>query len=236
MLIVMTPTLRPPRAPRPLWVSVLWTAVRIGVIAAVAFGLATAMDWALGSARDVAEDISTGMMIGAIAVFLIVYAVLIAVPFVPGIEIGIALLVFRGETVAPFVYLATLAGLALAYGAGQCLPDRWLHRLFQDLRLHRACRLIERIAPMSRADRLVALESALPRWAHALTGRGRYVLLAVLLNIPGNGLIGGGGGLALLAGLSRVFHPGWTVLTIGLAVLPVPLMVWIWGGAMLGLG
>ncbi|MEL7461276.1 MAG: hypothetical protein AAGJ39_09980, partial [Pseudomonadota bacterium] len=39
----MTPALRPPRAPRPLWVSVLWTAVRIGVVASVAFALATAM-------------------------------------------------------------------------------------------------------------------------------------------------------------------------------------------------
>ena len=236
MLAGMTPVQPPARETPPLHLSLLRTAVRLVVIAGAAFGLAMAMDWALGSASGIADDISTGMMIGAIAFFLVVYALLIAVPFVPGIEIGIALLVFRGEAVAPYVYLATLAGLCLAYWAGHSLPDRWLHRMFEDLRLTRACRLSERIAPMSRAERLGALNAALPKWARGVTGRGRYLLLAALLNIPGNGLIGGGGGLALLAGLSRVFHPGWTVLTIALAVAPIPLIVWIWGGAMLGLG
>lgn len=236
MLPGMSSAPPPSRETPPLRLSLLRTGARLVVIAGAAFGLATTMDWALGSASGIADDISTGMMIGAIAFFLVVYAVLIAVPFVPGIEIGIALLVFRGETVAPYVYLATLAGLCLAYLAGHTLPDRWLHRMFEDLRLTRACTLIERIAPMSRTERLGALNDALPNWAGGLTGRGRYLLLAALLNIPGNGLIGGGGGLAMLAGLSRVFHPGWTVLTIAIAVAPVPLMVWIWGGAMLGLG
>lgn len=236
MLVHMTAAPPPPRETPPLRLSLLRTALRVVVIAGAAFGLATAMDWALGSASGIADDISTGMMIGAIAFFLVVYAVLIAVPFVPGIEIGIALLVFRGETVAPYVYLATLAGLCLAYWAGHNLPDRWLLRMFEDLRLNRACKLIEKVQPMSRTERLGALNAALPTWARGLTGRGRYLLFAVLLNIPGNGLVGGGGGLALLAGLSHVFHPGWTVLTIAIAVAPIPLIVWIWGGAMLGLG
>ncbi|MEO1238529.1 MAG: hypothetical protein AAFW64_02505 [Pseudomonadota bacterium] len=212
------------------------TLLRFAVVAGAAFGLAMTMDWATQSASGVADDISTGMMLGAIAFFLLVYALLIAVPFVPGIEIGIALLVLRGEAVAPYVYLATLAGLCLAYVVGQTVPDRWLHRMFSDLRLMRACRLIDRVAPLSRAERLDALRAALPRMLQPLAGAGRYVLLAILLNVPGNGLIGGGGGLSLLAGLSRVYAPGWTIATIAVAVLPVPLIVWIWGGAMLGLG
>lgn len=227
-----TPVSQPP----PLRVSLLRTGLRALVVLVAAFGLALAMDWATQSASGIADDISTGMMLGAIAFFLIVYALLIAVPFVPGIEIGIALLVLRGETVAPYVYLATVAGLSLAYWVGQTVPDRWLHRVFSDLRFMRACRLIDRIAPLSRTERLEALKSALPRLLQPLAGASRYGLLAVLLNVPGNGLIGGGGGLSLLAGLSGVYAPVWTFLTIALAVAPVPLAVWIWGGAMLGLG
>lgn len=33
----------------------------------------------------------------------------------------------------------------------------------------------------------------------------RYVALAVLLNIPGNVVIGGGGGIAFAAGMTRLF-------------------------------
>ncbi|MDJ1007042.1 MAG: hypothetical protein QNJ13_04385 [Paracoccaceae bacterium] len=207
--------------------------LRLAIVVAAAMVLAWAMDWATGEADAVAEDISTGMMFGAIAFFLLIYACLIAVPFVPGIEIGVALLVMRGDTVAPYVYLATVLGLLLAYAAGQNLSYRSLHRLFADLRLHRACRLIERTETMDRTARLGELRAALPDWLAPLAVGGRYVMLALLLNLPGNGLIGGGGGIALAAGLTRVFAPAATVATIALAVLPVPLAVWLWGGAML---
>ena len=55
----------------------------------------------------------------------------------------------------------------------------------------------------------------------------RYVVLAVLLNLPGNVVLGGGGGLAMMAGLSRLFHPLPFVLTVLLAVLPVPLAFYL---------
>ncbi|MEL7026055.1 MAG: hypothetical protein AAGO57_02335 [Pseudomonadota bacterium] len=211
-------------------------ALRFVVVATAAFALVYAMDWATSKAEGVADDIATGMMIGTIALFLLVYALLIAVPFVPGIEIGIALLVMRGDTVAPFVYLATVAGLALAYGAGQTLSYRWLHRLFADLRMKRACRLIDKTAALSRQERLDELQRMLPGPLRTIALQGRYIMLAILLNVPGNALIGGGGGISMLAGLSRVFAPRWTLLTIALAVLPVPLAVWIWGGSMLAIG
>ena len=220
----------------PLRVSLLRIAVRFAVVLAAAFVLATAMDWAMSSASSIADDISTGMMLGAIAFFLLVYALLIAVPFVPGIEIGLALLVMRGEAVAPYVYLATVAGLMLAYGVGQLTSDQWLHRFFADLRMRRVCNLIERTSSLSQEERLAALKDRLPRPLQPIGVQGRYVLLAALLNLPGNSLIGGGGGLSLLAGLSRLYSPIWTLVTIAIAVLPVPLVVWIWGGQMLGLG
>jgi hypothetical protein len=54
-------------------------------------------------------------------------------------------------------------------------------------------------------------------------------MLAVLVNMPGNAFIGGGGGIFFTAGLSRLFLPTQTVLTIVFAVAPVPLAVWAFG-------
>ena len=62
-----------------------------------------------------------------------------------------------------------------------------------------------------------------------MSGAGRYPLLAALINVPGNAVVGGGGGIALTAGFSRLFRPGWTALTVALAVAPVPLIVWLTG-------
>lgn len=56
--------------------------------------------------------------------------------------------------------------------------------------------------------------------------RYRYVVLTVLLKISGNAIIGGGDGLALVAGFSRLYAVKATVLTLALAVSPVPIMVY----------
>jgi hypothetical protein len=59
--------------------------------------------------------------------------------------------------------------------------------------------------------------------------------LACLFNLPGNVVLGGGGGIALLAGLSRLYAPLPMAVTVALAVAPVPLAIWIWGGMPMGL-
>ena len=53
----------------------------------------------------------------------------------------------------------------------------------------------------------------------------RYVAMAVAVNTPGNSIIGGGGGIMIIAGLSGIFAPLSTFLTIIVAVSPVPLAV-----------
>ncbi|HXV11709.1 MAG TPA: hypothetical protein VD839_12995, partial [Burkholderiales bacterium] len=53
----------------------------------------------------------------------------------------------------------------------------------------------------------------------------RYLLLALLLNLPGNVLIGGGGGIAMMAGMSRLYSfPSYLAL-ISVAILPGPVLV-----------
>ncbi|MEM6386384.1 MAG: hypothetical protein AAF718_09135 [Pseudomonadota bacterium] len=208
----------------PLWLGALRLAGRVILIAVAVYGIHLMMDWATTKAES-----NDALMVGVLTALLLAYALLIAVPFMPGVEIGISLLLLKGASIAPFVYGATLLGLCFAYVAGRFLPHSWLHALLADLRLKRACALVDRLAPMSREDRLAHLGQHVPRWLAPLIGPWRYLLLAALINLPGNTLVGGGGGIAFTSGFSRLFQPGWTVLTIAFAVAPVPLTVWLWG-------
>jgi hypothetical protein len=210
----------------PRWLGWLRLALKLAVILAIAWCIHLLMDWA--TARVGAAG-SGKLMIGLFAALLLAYALLIAVPFMPGIEIGISLLMMQGAAIAPLVYLATLLGLMMAFLAGRYLPHAWLRDLLADLRLKRACELVDRLAPMSRNERLAHLSERAPAWLRPLVGPWRYLLLAALINIPGNTVIGGGGGIAFTAGFSRLFRPGWTAFTMALAVVPVPIAVWYSG-------
>jgi hypothetical protein len=75
------------------------------------------------------------------------------------------------------------------------------------------------------------MKSRLPGRLGALFVNWRYILLAILINIPGNMLLGGGGGICFTAGLSRMFRVRWTILTIALAVAPFPALFYFGGYA-----
>ena len=157
------------------------------------------------------------------------YALLLAIPFVPGVEIGLALIAMLGPPIAVLVYLCTLAGLTLAYVVGRLIPLRILIHLAHDCHLERTRELLETIAPMDKQQKLEFLIARAPKRFVPFLLRYRYVALAVALNIPGNYLIGGGGGIALFAGISRLFAAPAFMLTIVLAVAPVPLAVLYFG-------
>lgn len=210
----------------PLKVGLFRLAIKLAIVVAAVVAIHLVMEWATARAEAVGMG---SLMIGVLAVLLLAYALLIAVPFMPGIEIGISLLMLKGAQIAPLVYLATILGLLLAYAAGRFTPYRWLHDVLADLRLKRACDMVDSLEPMSRDERLHHLTDRAPTWLRPIVGTGRYVLLGVLLNVPGNAVIGGGGGIAFIAGFSRLFRPGLTVLVIVVAVLPVPLAVWFLG-------
>lgn len=202
-----------------------------GAIAVVAvLALHNLIGWA--TAKSEASG-NMPLMLGLLALLLFSYALLMAVPFAPGIEIGISLLVLHGAEIAPFVYLATVSGLMLSFLVGRFMPHAWLHSFFRDLHLSAACSLLDRIAPLDSQARLDLLRERLPNWLGPTLGHARYVMLAALLNLPGNGLIGGGGGLAFVAGFSRLFRPTATLATVALAVLPMPLLVWLYGSGVL---
>lgn len=226
-----------PRPLPPLSVSLLRTALRLGVFVLLIYGVHLLLNEAMYLTEALPPG--PGMTVRALILgaALAAYALLIATPFVPGIEIGISLALIRGPDIAPLLYLATAGGLMLAFLAGRFLPYDWIYRAMLDLRLRRACALLDQIKPLTPQQRLDHLRARLPgRLSGRLSSRiatlainYRYLVLAGLINLPGSAIIGGGGGICLLAGLTGLFHLRASLLTIAIAVAPFPLVVWFWG-------
>lgn len=154
----------------------------------------------------------------------LLYLLLIAIPFMPGIEIGLALMMLLGNKGALLIYLCTLAGLSISFLVGKKLPVRYTVRLLNWLHLYRAGSLLARLEPMDQQQRLQFLYRKAPRrWIPFLL-RHRYLAVIVLLNLPGNSLIGGGGGIGMIAGISRLFPFSVFLLLTAIAVAPVPML------------
>jgi len=157
------------------------------------------------------------------------YTALMAVPFVPGMEISLALLAAFGHQVAMLIYLATVAALTLSYLIGRLVPVHLIASLFRYLGQHRAEGLVRRLEPLNARQRLETLISQAPKRIVPTLLKHRYIAIAVALNVPGNAIIGGGGGIALLAGISGLFTFPRYLAIVSLAVLPVPLAVMLMG-------
>ena len=203
--------------------------LRLGVLIGVIF-LAT---WCAHLIRDALDlqirpdneqQVHKAIMIGAVA-----YIGLLAMPFVPGAEIGIALLAAFGAAIAPLIYVCTIAAMMLAFTIGRFLPVSALERLFRVLRLRRAADLVVQASPLSTEDRLAMLLAGQSKRTMSMALRYRYVAMALAVNMPGNSLIGGGGGIMIIAGLSGIFTPLATFLTIIIAGSPVPFAVMFLG-------
>lgn len=128
----------------------------------------------------------------------------------------------------PLVYMATVIGLLLAFVIGAWAPYSFLRKTLADLHMKRAQDLLVTIEAMSREQRLGLISSRLPARFVPLLVRHRYMALAVIVNLPGNSVVGGGGGIMLIAGLSRLFAFPPMVLTCSIGVAPVPLLVWFY--------
>lgn len=159
----------------------------------------------------------------------ILYLVLTAIPFVPGVEIGLGLLVLLGRDVAPLVYASTVAALGASFLVGRLVPERSLVTFAGDLRLRRVCRLLARLEGLDGRDRLRLMLERAPSRLIPFLLRHRYMALMVVVNLPGNSVIGGGGGVAMLAGLSRIFSPAGFLASICLATAPLPLAWFVLG-------
>ncbi|MEO8546125.1 MAG: hypothetical protein ABI434_21245 [Burkholderiaceae bacterium] len=181
------------------------------------------MPQALVDAQASVASMRAGARVGTLLLLAAGYALALAVPFVPGLELGLLIMIAFGPVGAAVAYGATLLGLSLSYAAGQLLPasaigrSRYCAGLLAQHAQHNGHVLAWLTAgPMT--------QRGSPRWLAQL-GKHRYLALAVGLNLPGNAVVGGGGGIALLCGLSRQFIYRRFLLTIAIAVAPLPLLV-----------
>ncbi|WP_306258929.1 hypothetical protein [Pararhizobium sp. IMCC21322] len=197
----------------------------IGILAMLAFGghMFGAYVQELMLLRDIACEAL--MQDGLILTILLVYMLLIAFPFVPGAEIGFALLLISGGQFAGALYLTTVAALTLSFSVGRLVPACSLEHIFARFGFARIAQLLSKNhAGVMSAPALSVGAYVLPNWINWLV-RHRRCTLAVLINAPGNTLIGGGGGIALAAGVSRMMTFREFLISVSLAVAPVPLIV-----------
>lgn len=155
------------------------------------------------------------------------YIVLLAMPFMPAMEIGLGMMMVFGAKLSLIVYLSTIVALVLAYLGGRLIPPAMCARIFGLMGLSKSERLFERLAALSADQRLTFLLQSSPSGLLPYVVRYRYLALAILLNLPGNIVLGGGGGIGFLAGMTRVFTFPNYVLTVALAVAPVPLFIYL---------
>jgi hypothetical protein len=198
-------------------------------LVAIASGIGNGI---VGNLRVPASPEIQSAIDATVVAILIVYIVLMALPFCPGIEIGLALIALMGRDIVPLVYLATIAALMLAFLAGRLVPARMLIEVLELLRLRRARDLLQRIAPLDTDGRLQFLSGRDRPRAVRFVLRHRYVALAIALNTPGNLVLGDGGGIALAAGVSRLFSVPGFALTVALAVAPIPALLLFAGPAL----
>lgn len=155
------------------------------------------------------------------------YVVLMTIPFTPAAEIGLSMLLIFGGKIAFLVYVSTVAALALAYLIGRFLPAHLVAKAFGGIGLTRAQKFADRLEPLAGDERMALLITESPARLVPWLVRHRYLALAVLLNVPGNVVIGGGGGIAMAAGMTRLFSFPAYLLTVALAVAPLPLIFYV---------
>lgn len=200
--------------------------LRLGLLVAVVLALNGAGGW-LAQQVDLLLSADPALVRALVLGAAALYVLLMAVPFMPGIEVGLALMLALGGKAAPLVYFCTVLALALGFAVGRFVPPRVVRGVFAWLHLPRPAALVDRLDGLPPQERFTVLQAATCSRLAPLLMRHRHLAVMALLNLPGNSLIGGGGGIALLAGMSGMFSfPRFIALT-ALAVAPVPLLVFL---------
>jgi len=162
-----------------------------------------------------------------VMVALCVFVLAAAIPFVPGAEIGFALLVLFGGQAAFVVYAGMVSALVLSFVVAKCVPVGRLARVLRWLQLERLATLVLEMDTQASDERSARVAQYLPAPIARVALSNRYLMLALLINLPGNSVLGGGGGLAFMASLSGLYRFWPYVLTVACAVSPIPLFFFL---------
>jgi hypothetical protein len=188
--------------------------------------------------RAVAKQMATYKTDETLWTAALIYTTLLAIPGVPGVEIGLLMIVMFGGKGALVVYGCTILALNISFAMGRWMPSlpwvkRWISATTATTAATPEGVVGEGAAPPVGGEThlKVALQrSRIGRWVSAWmstrAGFSRYVMVGLMLNMPGNFVLGGGGGIGMLCGLNRAFSwPGFVVV-VAVAVSPLPLLVY----------
>jgi hypothetical protein len=159
-----------------------------------------------------------------IGLLVLVYALCMMLPFMPAIELGLVLLAMLDIQGVLMLYLVTVVALITSYSIGRLIPVHVLKKLFEFLHFTKASELLCSAEVCDETEQINRfIEHAPKRWFPFLL-RHRYWVFAVAINTPGNMIIGGAGGIAMMSGLSRLFGFRQFALTLLIAVSPLPIL------------
>ncbi len=209
--------------------SLFGIAWKMALLIAVLIAAKYAGNWVLGQLSLHLTPSTEPALHRLIMIAISVYVVLMTLPFVPGVEIGLGMMATFGPNIAPLVYGATVLALSLAFLTGRLVPQQTIIRAFETVRLNRTASLLKNLQTLSTEERLdFILQNSSYRITPYLV-RYRFLAVMIALNIPGNAVVGGGGGICLVAGFCRLFSfPGFLV-SVAIAVAPVPVLVFFTG-------
>jgi hypothetical protein len=150
----------------------------------------------------------------ALTIICLIYSLILMMPFMPGIEIGVMIMLLFGQAGVVGAWLATVVGLSLAFLLGAYFK--------------RSAALQKLLAKLDRLKQPTSQPSWRQEWltfGAARMASHPYLSVALLINIPGNMLIGGGGGIALCAGALSTMKVHRFALTVALASSLIPLLM-----------
>lgn len=189
-------------------------------------------NWLFSSIRIDAQSATAMPIIWMLVPVFIIYFICSGLPFVPASEIGFGLLIIFGGEIAPLVVAVAAAGLITSFLVGRFVSKRQLARFLEYFGLVRAPAFLRKLRTMTSNQTLDYLLSDAPRKLGPIMLKYRYLGIVALLNIPGNAVIGGGGGIAFMAGVSGVFGTTGFIIATIIGVLPYPLfffIAWLFG-------
>jgi hypothetical protein len=157
------------------------------------------------------------------------YILLMTLPFMPGIEIGLTLMLFLGSKGVILVYCCTLIALSISFLIGQRIPLQKFAKFLGWLHLKKARDLILEMEPLPPGERVSILHEKAPARIVPYLLNHRYLTIALLLNLPCNSVIGGGGGIGMIVGMSGLITYTRYLLTIAVSISPVPIVILLKG-------
>ncbi len=203
-----------------------WAAILCLYIVLIMTGMFISRWIAINSEMNLASE-GGGRLDAAVLALSSIYVMASALPFVPGAEIGFAMIMVFGARIALLVYACMVFAMVMAYSAGRFIPISTIAYLFGFLGLTRARDFILEIAAKSPSERLLMIVQRSPNRFIPFLIKNRHIAFALALNIPGNSLVGGGGGLSMIAGMSGLFSFWAFLITAMIAIAPIPLAVYL---------